>query len=170
MSVKGRKSVKERRAARAAREAAAAPAPPRALDSQVVEIKGPAKVDHHDPEFGEVCSDHQGAVGELESTYYNPERKQHMGRVRVGQKADGTGGQLRGIPLDRLEGVKADAPTVAAGAPEKGIRSGPLGIGKDRWEEIFGEPKSDNRNLMDEEKAAASREELRRLSAEINGA
>jgi hypothetical protein len=167
-AVKGRKSIKKRRAARAARQAAATPAPPKVPSSQKVEITGPAKVDHDDPEFGEVRSDHEGAVGELESTYYNPERGQHMGRVRVGQKADGTAGQLRGIPLDRLAGIKGDAPTTAVGAPPKQIRSGPAGISQKRWEEIFG--KRDNNNLMDDEKAAASREELRRLNAEINGA
>lgn len=169
MSVKGRKTPQERRKAREARRVANAPAPPK-VESQVVEIKGSAKVDVDDPTHGAIKTDHQGALGELEGTYYNAERQEHMGRVRVGQRADGTGGQLRGIPLSRLQGVKTNAPVKAERAPSQALHFGPVGVSDERWEAIFGTKTNEQRNLMDEEKAAAAREELQRLSAQINGA
>lgn len=130
-----RKSPEQRRKAREARQVEGAP-PPKALDSTLVEIKGSAKVSLDDPMAGRVDTDHQGAVGELESTYYNPERGEHMGRVRVGQAADGSGGQLRGIPLERLEGVKPKHTQARDTGPA--VRVGPLDISQERWDAIFG--------------------------------
>jgi hypothetical protein len=132
MSVAGRTTPDKRREAREARAVKGAPPPPK-VDGQFVEITGSAKVDVDDPIAGRVATDHEGAVGELEGAYYNAERQEHMGRVRVGQKADGSGGQLRGIPLNRLKGVRAETKK-----PETRSRFGPLNISQDRWDEIFG--------------------------------
>ena len=129
-----RTSPEQRRKAREARQAEGAPAP-KQIAGQFVEITGAAKVDVDDPIAGHVATDHQGAVGSLEGTYYNAERGEHMGRVRVGQQADGSGGQMRGIPLERLEGIDASK-TQATAAPS--TRVGPLDISQDRWDAIFG--------------------------------
>lgn len=149
MSVKGRKTPKERSQAREARTVADAPPPPK-VNGQFVEITKPAKVDVEDPIAGHVATDHHGAVGELEGTYYNPERREHMGRVRVGQKADGTEGQLRGIPLANLKGVQAEVKQ-----PSTSVRVGYHDVSQNRWDQIFGKKKR-NLNNMQPEAAAAS--------------
>lgn len=142
--IAGRQTVEQRRRAREARRLATAPPPPRTELGEFVEITKAAAVDVEDPIAGHVKTDHQGAVGSLEEVYYNPERRQHMGRVRVGQRADGSGGQLRGIPVERLKGVgsrgarervedlKSD---VRAGG--KATHFGPLGISQERFDQIF---------------------------------
>lgn len=133
MPVKGRRTPQQRRAAREARAQASAPPAPK-VNGQFVEITGPAKVDVEDPQAGHLDTDHQGAVGELEGTYYNAEREEHMGRVRVGQRSDGSGGQLRGIPLTRLKGITAQPVK-----PRETTRVSMPRISENRWNEIFGE-------------------------------
>ena len=132
-----RTTPEHRRRAREARAVEGAPAP-KQITGSLVEITGAAKVHLDDPIAGHVETDHQGAVGSLESTYYNPERQEHMGRVRVGQAADGSGGQLRGIPLERLEGVASKHTRPAASATATKTRVGPLNISQERWDDIFG--------------------------------
>lgn len=150
MSVTGRKTPRERGQAREARVMADAPPPPKVL-GQFVEITKSAKVDVEDPIAGHVATDHHGAVGELEGTYYNPERRRHMGRVRVGQKADGTEGQLRGIPLEDLRGITAEMKQ-----PDTRSRFGPLNISQDSWDQIFGKKKRDLNNMQPGTAAASA--------------
>lgn len=130
-----RTTPEHRRRAREARATAGAPAP-KQITGSLVEITGAAKVNLEDPIAGHVETDHQGAVGELESTYYNAERGEHMGRVRVGQAADGSGGQIRGIPLERLEGIAPEHTRPVA--PSTTTRVGPLNMSQERWDAIFG--------------------------------
>lgn len=133
MAVTGRKSAKERKQAREARRVADAPPMPKPPKGKLVEIEGPAKVDVHDPDFGHVQGDHQGEVGEVESTYYNAERQEHMARVRVGHDAHGGSGQLRGIPVSRLKAIKEERPR------ERHRTSVSFSdISQDRWDAIFG--------------------------------
>ncbi|MDP3910551.1 MAG: hypothetical protein Q8Q14_09160 [Gemmatimonadales bacterium] len=147
--IPGRQSVQQRRRAREARQLAAAPPAPPTPQGELVEITGSAKVDVHDPIAGHVRTDHKGAVGVLEDTYYSPERRQHMARVRVGMRADGSGGQPRGIPLERLRGVgdKQAAERVAAIGGNTRTTSVRVAYKPGQYKTVFGHDEPDL-NLM----------------------
>lgn len=97
-----RKSLESRRKERQRRRAAVQPQS-RFGKGSVVEVSGPATVDHHDPDFGYIKSDHQGAVGRVEDTHFSEERGEMMAAVKLEDE------QTRFIPQSRLDGVQADA-------------------------------------------------------------
>ena len=97
-----RKNPETRRKERQARRAAVQPKS-RFGKGSVVEVTGEAKVDHHDPDFGHIKSDHSGAIGRVEDGHFSEERGENMVAVKLEDE------QTRYIPESRLTDVQADA-------------------------------------------------------------
>ena len=97
-----RKAPETRRKERQARRAAVQPRSKFGKGS-VVEVTGEAKVDHHDPDFGHIKSNHSGAVGRVEDMHFSEDRGEMMAAVKLEDE------QTRFIPESRLNDVQPDA-------------------------------------------------------------
>jgi hypothetical protein len=121
--------------------------PRKHADNTVVEIAGPAKVDHADVD-GHTKSDHQGAVGVVVTSYVSEERGERMASVKCED------GQMRAIPESRLRHIGSVGPVGAPAsmAPEPAPRpaaspsraGGRVQVGggdenyRRNWERLFG--------------------------------
>lgn len=124
--------------------------PRKHADNTVVEIDGPAKVDHTDA-TGRTKSDHQGAVGVVVTSYVSEERGERMASVKCED------GEMRAIPESRLRHIGTVAPVGTPVAPEPMVRpssapasssgrtGGRIQVGggdenyRRNWERLFGQ-------------------------------
>ncbi|HUT12775.1 MAG TPA: hypothetical protein VM223_04240 [Planctomycetota bacterium] len=94
---------------------------------QAVEVAGNAKVQH--VEGAEVIdTNHEGAVGLVESTYYSEEKQTNVAVVRCEDN------QIRGIPEHKLRSMKN--PAKQSVSKSSVSMSGTMS--QDRWDSIFG--------------------------------
>lgn len=96
-------------------------------NGHAVEVIGNAKVEHHE---GEDFTDtnHEGAVGIVEGSYYSEEKQTNVNIVRTEDN------QIRGIPEEKLRSMKNPA--------EKSVSRSSVSMSgtmsQDRWDQIFG--------------------------------